>query len=234
MKRARHAFSNLIIYRARPVVRRKLLSADGSYGDMPESMCTWSMLTRRSKHPLTAKRASLNGSPASSLHQTPRHTASSDASELPCPTLQIRGETSACSQSARLRQVLTSAKPVPFRTFFPKITRWLSLRGPSRRHTEPRIPNLGLVQDLHVLLVPAGAVETCFVGSTSRRHACVDAMTSTVLAVDRVPTAKISVSDNSIGSARARGEKGRRRRTPKQRLAITRRQARCKRSDDHS
>ena len=95
-------------------------------------------------------------------------------------------------------------------------------------------PNLGLVQDLHVLLVPAGAVKTCFVGSTSRRHACVDAMTSTVLAVDRVPTAKISVSDNSIGSARTRGEKGRRRRTPKQRLAITRRQARCKRSDDLS
>ena len=98
------------------------------------------------------------------------------------------------------------------------------------------IPNLGLVQDLHVLPVPAGAVETCFVGSTctSRRHASVDAVTSTVLAVDRVPTAKISVSDNSIGSARARGEKGRTRRTPKQRLAITRRQARCKRSDDHS
>ena len=95
-------------------------------------------------------------------------------------------------------------------------------------------PNLGLVQDLHVLLVPAGAVETCFVGSTSRRHACVDAMTSTVLAVDRVPTAKISVSDNSIGSARIRGEKGRRRRTPKQRLAIRRRQTRCKRSDDLS
>ena len=95
-------------------------------------------------------------------------------------------------------------------------------------------PNLGLVQDLHVLLVPAGAVETCFVGSTSRRHACVDAMTSTVLAVDRVPTAKISVSDNSIGSARTRGEKGRRRRTPKQRLAIRRRQTRCKRSDDLS
>ena len=95
-------------------------------------------------------------------------------------------------------------------------------------------PNLGLVQDLHVLPVPAGAVETCFVGSTSRRHACVDAMTSTVLAVDRVPTAKISVSDNSIGSARTRGEKGRRRRTPKQRLAIRRRQTRCKRSDDLS
>ena len=95
-------------------------------------------------------------------------------------------------------------------------------------------PNLGLVQDLHVLLVPAGAVETCFVGSNSRRHASVDAVTSTVLAVDRVPTANISVSDNSIGSARTRGEKGRRRRTPKQRLAITRRQARCKRSDDHS
>ena len=95
-------------------------------------------------------------------------------------------------------------------------------------------PNLGLVQDLHVLLVPAGAVKTCFVGSTSRRHACVDAMTSTVLAVDRVPTAKISVSDNSIGSARARGEKGRTPRTPIHRLAFTRRQARCKRSDDLS
>ena len=95
-------------------------------------------------------------------------------------------------------------------------------------------PNLGLVQDLHVLLVPAGAVKTCFVGSSSRRHASVDAVTSTVLAVDRVPTAKISVSDNSIGSARTRGEKGRRRRTPKQRLAIRRRQTRCKRSDDLS
>ena len=95
-------------------------------------------------------------------------------------------------------------------------------------------PNLGLVQDLHVLPVPAGAVQTCFVGSTSRRHASVDAVTSTVLAVDRVPTAKISVSDNSIGSARARGEKGRTPRTPIHRLAFTRRQARCKRSDDLS
>ena len=93
-------------------------------------------------------------------------------------------------------------------------------------------PNLGPVQDLHVLLVPAGAVGTCFLGSSSRRHASVDAVTSTVLAVDRVPTANISVSDNSIGSARTRGEKGRRRRKPKQRLTITRRQARCKRSDD--
>ena len=71
LKRARHAFKNLIIYGPRPVVRRKLLSADGSYGDMPESMCTWSMLTRRSKHPLTAKRASLNGSPASKLASDP-------------------------------------------------------------------------------------------------------------------------------------------------------------------
>ena len=95
-------------------------------------------------------------------------------------------------------------------------------------------PNLGLVQDLHVLPVPAGAVETCFVGSTSRRHASVDAVTSTVPAVDQVPTAKISVSDNSIGSARARGEKGRTPRTPIHRLAFTRRQARCKRSDDLS
>ena len=69
-------------------------------------------------------------------------------------------------------------------------------------------PNLGLVQDLHVLPVPAGAVGTCFLGSYSRRHASVDAVTSTVLAVDRVPTAKISVSDNSIGSARARGVQG--------------------------
>ena len=35
LKRARHAFLNLIIYGVRPVVRRKLLSADGSYGDIP-------------------------------------------------------------------------------------------------------------------------------------------------------------------------------------------------------
>ena len=34
LKRARHAVPNLIEYRARPVVRRKLLSADGSYGDI--------------------------------------------------------------------------------------------------------------------------------------------------------------------------------------------------------
>ena len=72
LKRARHAFLNLIIFGVRPVVRRKLLSADGSYGDMPESMCTWSMLTRRSKHPLTAKRASVNGFPASKLASDPK------------------------------------------------------------------------------------------------------------------------------------------------------------------
>ena len=34
LKRARHAFKNLIIFGVRPVVRRKLLSADGSYGDI--------------------------------------------------------------------------------------------------------------------------------------------------------------------------------------------------------
>ena len=32
LKRARHAFYNLIIFGARPVMRRKVLSADGSYG----------------------------------------------------------------------------------------------------------------------------------------------------------------------------------------------------------
>ena len=71
LKRARHAVPKLSIITLTPVMRRKVLSADGSYGDMPESMCTWSMLTRRSKHPLTAKRASLNGSPASKLASDP-------------------------------------------------------------------------------------------------------------------------------------------------------------------
>ena len=71
MKRARHAVPKLSVFTLTPVMRRKVLSADGSYGDMPESMCTWSMLTRRSKHPLTAKRASLNGSPASKLASDP-------------------------------------------------------------------------------------------------------------------------------------------------------------------
>ena len=39
---------------------------------MPELMCTLSMLTRRSKHPLTAKRASVNGWPASKLASDPK------------------------------------------------------------------------------------------------------------------------------------------------------------------
>ena len=34
VNRTRHAVLNLSIYRARPVVRRKVLSADGSYGDI--------------------------------------------------------------------------------------------------------------------------------------------------------------------------------------------------------
>ena len=67
LKRARHAVPKLSTYPPRPVVRRKVLSADGSCGDMSEFMCTLSMLTRSSKHPLTAKRASLNVSPASKL-----------------------------------------------------------------------------------------------------------------------------------------------------------------------
>ena len=67
LKRARHAVPKLSIFPPRPVVRRKVLSADGSCGDMSEFMCTLSMLTRSSKHPLAAKRASLNGSPASKL-----------------------------------------------------------------------------------------------------------------------------------------------------------------------
>ena len=67
LKRARHAVSKLSVFTLTPVMRRKLLSADGSCGDMSEFMCTLSMLTRRSKHPLTAKRASLNVSPASKL-----------------------------------------------------------------------------------------------------------------------------------------------------------------------
>ena len=67
LKRARHAVAKLSISPPRPVVRRKVLSADGSCGDMSEFMCTLSMLTRSSKHPLTAKRASLNVSPASKL-----------------------------------------------------------------------------------------------------------------------------------------------------------------------
>ena len=119
-------------------------------------------------------------------------------------------------------------------TSFPKMTRKVVPgRGwpPTCRaaNSYPR-----LLQGFPCSPYPPGPSKRAFVGSTSRRHASVDAVTSTVPAVDRVPTAKISVSDNSIGSARARGEKGRTPRTLIHRLAFTRRQARCKRSDDLS
>ena len=162
VERTRHAVPKLSIYRARPVVRRKVLSADGSCGDMSEFMCTLSMLTRRSKHPLTAKRASVNGWPATSLHQTPRHTASSDASEPPCPTLQIRGETSACSRPAKLRGALTSVKTAPLRYFVPENDAqgrpWAGLAAdlPGREFLSSACSRLP------VLPVPAGAVATCF------------------------------------------------------------------------
>ena len=55
LKRARHAVSKLSVFTLTPVMRRKLLSADGSYGDIPGAVgLPWRQNVTFETHPWQA------------------------------------------------------------------------------------------------------------------------------------------------------------------------------------